>query len=73
MKKLLFATLIAGAIASCSSKKDWTCTCTATSGGVSASASTILTELTEDEAKKACSAGNSTYTGGSVTCTPTAK
>ena len=66
MKKSLLIIAVAGlAMASC--KKDYKCTCTSTSGGVSASATTTIHE-TKKKATDACNAGSVTTAGGSVTC-----
>ncbi|MDB4534753.1 hypothetical protein N9242_07765 [Vicingaceae bacterium] len=69
MKKVLLLAVVVGGIAftSCSKKGDYTCTCTATSGGASASSSTVLSNVTEDDAKEACDAGSAT--SSITTCT----
>lgn len=63
MKKmtLLAAVVVAFTFASC--KKDYTCECTATSGGVSVSATTTIKD-TKKKAKDACTAKATT----GVTC-----
>ena len=61
MKKVIriaaFAVLGMVALSSC--KKDYTCTCTATVGEISSSASTTL-NATKADAKEACEAGSTT-------------
>ncbi len=62
MKKsiIYFSIISAIAYTSCSTKKDWTCECQvpSLSPGVSGSTSFVLVDVTEDDAKKSCSAGN---------------
>lgn len=67
MKKitLLAVALVAISFASC--KKDYTCECTSTVLGLSATASTTIHD-TKSKAKDACTAKNSSSTGTSVTC-----
>ena len=65
MKKSLFLAAVASLFfASC--KKDYTCTCTTTSAGVSATASTTIKD-TKKNAKDACEAGNTSSTVGGIT------
>ncbi len=68
MKKgiiLIAAIAVAGIFSSC--KKDYTCTCSTTSGSYTVSASTTLHD-TKSNAKTACEKGTSTYSGVTVTC-----
>ena len=73
MKKL---TILAGvffvfALASC--KKDYTCTCTTDTAGVTSTATTTIENSTQSDAEEACEAGNTSATvlgiTTSVTCT----
>jgi len=68
MKKvILFASVAALALSFASCKKDYTCTCTATAGGISSSASTTL-NATKKDAKDACESGSSTQGSVTVKC-----
>ncbi len=57
MKKVVFAAVAVLALASC--KKDWTCECTTTGNGVSATVSGTVTG-TKKDAKNACEKGSTT-------------
>jgi hypothetical protein len=63
MKKITLLAAVIAAFTFASCKKDYTCECTATSGGVSVSASTTIKD-TKKKAKDACTAKNTT----GVTC-----
>lgn len=61
MKKIILVAAVATfglGLGSC--KKDYTCTCTFSGGGLSGSASTTI-NATKKDAKEACEADNSTY------------
>jgi hypothetical protein len=67
MKKvMIFGTFALLALASC--KKDYTCTCTTTAGGVSASESVTL-NATKSDAEEACNEGDATATVLGITTT----
>ncbi len=69
MKKLLTIlalSVFVMAFASC--KKDYTCECTTTTAGVSASASTTIKD-TKKKAKEKCDEGDSSSSVGGVTVT----
>jgi len=63
MKKITLLAAVIAAFTFASCKKDYTCECTATSGGVSISASTTIKD-TKKKAKDACTAKATT----GVTC-----
>jgi hypothetical protein len=66
MKKVLLVAAVAGlAMASC--KKDYTCECTASAGGVSATASTTIHD-TKKKAEDACTAKNTSANGATTEC-----
>lgn len=64
MKKFI-AIAALGVLTLASCKKDYTCTCTATSGGVSISSSVVIND-TKSKAEDACTA-KATNTGGATT------
>lgn len=67
MKKvMIFGTFSLLVLASC--KKDYTCTCTTTTGGVSASESVTL-NATKSDAEEACNEGDATATVLGITTT----
>lgn len=69
MKKIAFVALAIFALTFTSCKRDWTCTCTATGGGVTSSASTTI-NATKKDAEDACNAQQTTVSGTvSVTAT----
>lgn len=74
MKKTMFIAA-AGLVlifSSCSSKKDWTCTCTLSSSLAAANQAFPLVQLTEDEVKAQCN--SKVQTGNSSgSCTYAAK
>ncbi len=70
MKKVLLIAVACVAMTSC--KKDYTCECTVTTAGISATASTTIRE-TKSKATTACEAGNSTTTVGGLSSTSTCK
>lgn len=66
MKKvLLVAAVVVVGLASC--KKDYTCTCTTTGNGVTASVSST-TKATKKDAKSSCESGSKTANGYTTTC-----
>lgn len=69
MKKLvLLAAIVSVGFVSC--KKDYTCSCTTTSGGASATATTTIKD-TKKNATESCENGTSTSSAGGVTATTT--
>lgn len=68
MKKLFFVSAVLCAFCFASCKKEYTCTCSTTSGGVTISASTTIKD-TKKKAKEACEAGSSSVGGVVTTCT----
>lgn len=59
MKKLFLSLAAISLLALTSCKKDWTCECTTTAIGISASASTTIKD-TKSNAKEDCEAGSTT-------------
>jgi hypothetical protein len=57
MKKVLLLA-VAGMFVLASCKKDYTCVCTVTEAGESASASVVLKDIKKDDATTACDAGD---------------
>ncbi|MCG8576274.1 MAG: hypothetical protein MI810_15400 [Flavobacteriales bacterium] len=69
MKRIILSSFIAlGVLAFTSCKKDYTCECTTTTAGVSATASTTITD-TKKNATESCDAGDATTTVGGITAT----
>lgn len=70
MKKLsllsVAALIVATSFTSC--KKDYTCTCTTSGTGISASSSTVIND-TKANAEETCDKGDATTTSGSITIT----
>lgn len=68
MKKVILfvSTSVLVALASCASKKDWTCTCTDSSSGASVTTNYTILQRTEDDTKTLCNpktqSGNSSGT-----------
>ncbi len=63
MKKLLIITIIAGAGAFTSCKKDYTCSCTYTStGSPSTTSKFTVKEVTKKQAEAKCNSGTETIT-----------
>jgi len=65
---ILVAAVSMMALASC--KKDYTCECTVTAGGSSATSSTVLENVSKSDAEDAC-ISTSSYTVGTTTSTTT--
>ena len=65
MKKVLLVAAVAG-LSMVSCKKDYTCECTVTTAGVSATASSTITD-TKQNATDACEAGNTSTTVMGIT------
>lgn len=66
MKKVL-AIAVLGVLTLASCKKDYTCTCTASSGGMSVSQSTTIND-TKKKAEDACTAKSTSASGATTTC-----
>jgi hypothetical protein len=66
MKKFI-AIAALGVLTLASCKKDYTCTCTSTSGGLTASVSTTIND-TKKNAEDTCSAKSASAGGASTTC-----
>jgi hypothetical protein len=68
MKKitLLAAVVIAASFASC--KKDYTCVCTVTSGGVSTNYTYDLGKIKKKDAKSSCDAAGSIWVAAGGSC-----
>jgi len=71
MKKALMIAAFAG-LTMVSCKKEYTCECTATTAGVSATASTTIKD-TKSKATEACEAGNTSTTVLGITSSTTCK
>lgn len=68
MKKVLLSVFALSMLSLASCKKDYTCSCTSTSGGYSAT-STITIHATKKDAKDACDAFDATASAGGTTAT----
>ncbi len=66
MKKFI-AIAALGVLTLASCKKDYTCECTSTVFGISASSSTVITD-TKKKAEEACTAGSASANGATTTC-----
>lgn len=66
MKKFI-AIAALGVLTLASCKKDYTCECTTTALGLTASASTTINN-TKKKAEEACTAGSTTANGATTTC-----
>jgi hypothetical protein len=66
MKKILAITAL-GVLSLTSCKKDYTCECTTTASGLSATVTTTIKD-TKKNAEDACSAKNATANGATTTC-----
>jgi len=64
---ILVAAVSLMALASC--KKDYTCECTVTSNGSSATSSTVLENVSKSDAEDACISTSSATFGGQTTTT----
>lgn len=63
MKKVVFAAVVLGGLAFTACKKDHTCSCTFTSGGISITADTVYTDMKKSDAETQC---NSMDASGSI-------
>ncbi|MBL7712612.1 MAG: hypothetical protein JNL13_09120 [Chitinophagaceae bacterium] len=70
MKKFTLAIAAFGLISLSSCKKEYTCECTFSGGGLSGSISETIKD-TKKKAKDKCASGNYTETSGGVTTTTT--
>jgi hypothetical protein len=68
MRTLLLSAFAFGVLSFASCKKDYTCTCTVTSGGSTTSGKTTIHESKKD-AEEACNAGDASYSSAGVTIT----
>jgi hypothetical protein len=65
MRKIVLSLATISLLALTSCKKDWTCECTTTTMGVSASASTTIND-TKSNAEEACEQGSTSSNFGGV-------
>lgn len=72
MKKITFLTVVLAGLALASCKKDYTCECTATAGGISATSSVTIND-TKKKAEDACTAKNSSASVGGASSSTTCK
>ncbi|HTN18603.1 MAG TPA: hypothetical protein VL092_13015 [Chitinophagaceae bacterium] len=70
MKKFTFIIAAIGLISLASCKKDYTCECTLSGGGLSGTFSETIKD-TKKKAKEKCDSGNYSETSGGVTTTAT--
>jgi hypothetical protein len=68
MRTLLLSAFAFAVLSFASCKKDYTCTCTVTSGGSTTKGSTTIHDSKKD-AEEACDAGDASYTSAGVTIT----
>lgn len=68
MKKIVLALAAFGLVTMTSCKKEWTCKCTTTVGGVSTSVEGKTDKTTRKKAKEACEKGSGSALGITTTC-----